>query len=151
MLMIPKDQYFEEPLTSMIFNVRHLILKHVRENVTFPTIFEAIQQQPSRAYIAAIAITRYLTYWLSDIFKDSSLPNEILQNETLRNMDIRPLFEEKYSTIEPVPSAITNLQGRILRKIIQYSNTHDEALTAQLQQALIAARAQWSIFESHHV
>lgn len=112
MLMIPKDQYFEEPLTNMIFNVRHLILKHVRENVIFLTIFEAIQQQPSRAYIAAISITRYLTYWLSDIFKNSSLPNEVLQNEALRNMDIRPLFEENI-----VQSNLCLLQSQIYRGV----------------------------------
>lgn len=39
----------------------------------------------------------------------------------------------------------------MLRKIIQYSNTHEEALTVQLQQALVDARTQWSIFENHHV
>ncbi|WP_010286691.1 hypothetical protein [Kurthia massiliensis] len=151
MLACPKDSYFEEPLTNMIFSVRHLLLKNVRETVSFETIDEAIQHQPNRAYIAALAITRVLMTWFKDVFQGTDLAKQINENTAIGQIDIRPLFEEKYSTIEPVPSEITALQGKIVRQMIKYTNEHPTSLEDYLKEAHRIARTQWSMFEKHHV
>lgn len=140
MLARPKDSYFEEPLTNMIFSVRHLLLKNVRETVSFETIDEAIQHQPNRAYIAALAITRVLMTWFKDVFQGTDLAKQINENTAIGQIDIRPLFEEKYSTIEPVPSEITALQGKIVRQMIKYTNEHPTSLEDYLKEAHRIAR-----------
>lgn len=151
MLARPKDSYFEEPLTSMIFNVRHLLLKNVGAQQAFDTLYEAVQLQSSRAYITAIAVTKCLMDWFKDVFDGTDLVAQILQNNAIRHIDIRPLFEEKYSAIEPVPSEITTLQGKILRQMIKYMNEHPHSLNDHLQRAHRIARTQWTAFEQHNV
>lgn len=147
----PKDSYFEEPLMNMIFSVRHLLLKNVRESLSFETFNEDVQYVPSRAYIAALAITRVLKKWFEDVFFGTDIVTHIKNNNAIGQIDIRPLFEEKYSAIEPVPSEITALQGRIIRQMIKYMNEHPTSLDDYLKKAHQLARINWHIFEKHHV
>lgn len=151
MLARPKDSYFEEPLTNMIFSVRHLLLKNVSSQQAFETIYEAVQQKTSRAYIAALAVTRCIMEWFREVFDDTDLIEQISENNAIRHIDIRPMFEEKYSAIEPVPSEITTLQGKILRKMIKYTNEQPDALNTHLKRAHQMARLQWATFEKHDV
>jgi hypothetical protein len=151
MLARPKDSYFEEPLTNMIFSVRHLLLKNVSAQQAYETIYDAVQQKSSRAYIAALAVTRCIMEWFREVYNDTDLIAQISKNNAIRNIDIRPMFEEKYRAIEPVPSEITTLQGKILRKMIKYMNEQPDSLNTHLKEAHQLARLQWTTFEKHDV
>lgn len=111
-LTIADDDLMEVPMLQMIYITRTQLMKLICKSASFQALQKKVQFDEKQAFIFSIFLLSTLAQWHQTLHFDKVLledMNTIMYNN---HFDLRPLFSEDFSMIEPYPKKIVDLQQK---------------------------------------
>lgn len=134
-LTIPSESLIENQSYRLIFVTRFTLIQYITKLDSFLQMSKKINGNKELAFIYSTMIINILAqiYNLIPIAKSISL--DIMNILKFKNVDLRSLFLEEYTLIEPYPKKIAMLNQQLAKAYLQFFKVEATTCTYMLKQA----------------
>lgn len=133
---IPDSNLFEDTMQTLIYSTRHTLLLTLLRTKNIKIALKEFGGKPDQAFIFSQILHMNIFKWHSELEGIDVLTKELLSTISHKNVDIRPLYLEQYSTIEPYPKKLAAIQQQIGKKFSHSFLESPEILENYIQEAL---------------
>jgi len=138
---IPDSNLFEDTMQTLIYSTRHSLLLIILRTKTIKKVLQEFGGQSDASFIFSQILHKKIFQWHSDLEGIDQLTKELLSTISHKNVDIRPLYLEQYSTIEPYPKKLAAIQQQIAKKYSTSFLESPEILESYIQEAFVQTKS----------
>lgn len=109
------EEPMENPMLQMIYITRSKLINLVRRTKSFQKTQDLIQHDEKQAFIFSILTLSTLWKWHITLNIDEELTSELRDIMFSNQFDLRTLFSEDFSAIEPYPKRVVNVQFKVAK------------------------------------
>lgn len=117
---IPDSDLFEDTMQTLIYSTRHSLMRVIFKTTNIKKVLNDFGGDKNSSFIFSQILHKKIFQWHSELDGMDVLTKELLSTISHKNVDIRPLYLEQYSTIEPYPKKLAAIQQQIAKK---YNNS----------------------------
>lgn len=142
-LTVPPEEILENPTNKLIYIIRATLLEAIVNTPAFQSTYKKIHYDSEQAFI-------YSTMLISAISKVNTLLDDVEEIEKdiynllkFNKLDLRTLFSEQYTSIEPYPKKLASYQRKLAKSYLSFFAKEPIIFENLLNQAAI----DFSIFQ----